>query len=55
MNTKEHLETIEKVKRYLHREDYASLVEYIKEREIEVRISEDKASNYIDALVERLK
>ena len=51
----EHLKTIETVKDYLNKEEYYELADYIERREIEVRLKENKASNYIDSLVDELK
>lgn len=51
----EHLETIKTIKKYINKEDYTGLAEYIEKRELEVSILENKASDYIDELVDELE
>lgn len=54
--SKEHLKTIRKVKEYIFNKDYETLEYYICRRENEIKKSdEDKASKYLDKLIEELK
>lgn len=55
MEIKSHIETIKKVKKFLEENDLEGLKNYIKLRELEILVKEDKANNYIDDLVHQLK
>ena len=56
MERKMHMETINKVKKFINEKDYEGLKLYIEKREIELRecAEENKSSDYIDSLVNDL-